>query len=387
MLPLASQLSKIQPSLRSLLEQPEADADDDEEVFVDAKDSDSDEEPDVVTPMADSDGEDGDDAEDAEDAEDDGPAKKRPKPAGAPPKKPGYDMRKRDPQFTGAEHSCMWEICELSQHYHPSVEAWAKMLTAGVPIKYKGDPLRDFTPMRFLERFVFKKPKTKKTNHGGSLMQRHQIGDGGEAAPTVNEPEFASRNRADVPVEEQFFHQYFTQRASRSKVEGAEADAAGQAAAVGADVDFSGAFGMEVSLDDDGALGGDSDDDFDSDGDGAPIFSEDDDGGSDADADGGGGGKFDPDDFEESDPEEDLDLEAIAREGFGEDEEADDYDPADEGESVFASAEDFAHMLEEEDTGAEKERKRDMRGDLATFKPGQKKGPPKRGPGRGRGRR
>lgn len=37
---------------------------------------------------------------------------------------------------------------------------------------YKGDPLEDFTMMHFLDRFVYRNPKQKDSDHGGSLMQR-----------------------------------------------------------------------------------------------------------------------------------------------------------------------------------------------------------------------
>ncbi len=39
-------------------------------------------------------------------------------------------------------------------------------------MQYHGDPLLDFTLMRFLDRFVRKNPKQKMSDHGGSLMQR-----------------------------------------------------------------------------------------------------------------------------------------------------------------------------------------------------------------------
>lgn len=41
----------------------------------------------------------------------------------------------------------------------------------GQVIEYHGDPLKDFTLMRFLDRFVYKNPKQKESDHGGSLMQ------------------------------------------------------------------------------------------------------------------------------------------------------------------------------------------------------------------------
>ena len=45
-------------------------------------------------------------------------------------------------------------------------------LLQGEHIDYRGDPLADFTLMRFLDRFVYKNPKQKQSDHGGSVMQR-----------------------------------------------------------------------------------------------------------------------------------------------------------------------------------------------------------------------
>ena len=42
----------------------------------------------------------------------------------------------------------------------------------GEHIDYRGDPLADFTLMRFLDRFVCKNPKQRQSDHGGSVMQR-----------------------------------------------------------------------------------------------------------------------------------------------------------------------------------------------------------------------
>ena len=41
----------------------------------------------------------------------------------------------------------------------------------GENIPYDGDPLNDFTLLRFLDQFVHKNPKQNKGDHGGSLMQ------------------------------------------------------------------------------------------------------------------------------------------------------------------------------------------------------------------------
>ena len=38
-------------------------------------------------------------------------------------------------------------------------------------ISYSSDPLEDFTLIKFLDRFVYKNPKMKESDHGGSAMQ------------------------------------------------------------------------------------------------------------------------------------------------------------------------------------------------------------------------
>ena len=67
--------------------------------------------------------------------------------------------RGREPAFCGAERACLWELCVLAAHVHPSVVAMARTLLAGATIIYEGDPLRDLTLSAFLDKFVQKKPK------------------------------------------------------------------------------------------------------------------------------------------------------------------------------------------------------------------------------------
>jgi len=45
-----------------------------------------------------------------------------------PKKAKGYDSKSRNPQYSGAEGSCLWEITELFDHYHPSVSHFANSI-------------------------------------------------------------------------------------------------------------------------------------------------------------------------------------------------------------------------------------------------------------------
>lgn len=43
-------------------------------------------------------------------------------------KKQTYKLHQRNPLFSGAENSCLWELNRLSRHYHPSVSLFASTL-------------------------------------------------------------------------------------------------------------------------------------------------------------------------------------------------------------------------------------------------------------------
>lgn len=79
---LIRELEKSYPSLASLYDQPEADDSDDEEVFRDVPDEDDEEQPAIET-------------NNAKKVEN------------------GYDPRKRDPQHSNADKSCLWEMVSV----------------------------------------------------------------------------------------------------------------------------------------------------------------------------------------------------------------------------------------------------------------------------------
>lgn len=70
------------------------------------------------------------------------------------PAEGSYSMKKRSPQFAGAERACWWELSVLRCHVHPSVSTMACTLLAGTSVLYNGDPLADLTVLAFLEKFV-----------------------------------------------------------------------------------------------------------------------------------------------------------------------------------------------------------------------------------------
>ncbi|KAG6971121.1 hypothetical protein JG688_00004560 [Phytophthora aleatoria] len=125
----------------------------------------------------------------------------------------GYDASKRNPLFAGAETSCAWELQMLAHHYHPSVQSFTRQLldNKDTGIQYAGDPLVDFTMHAFFEKFVNKKPRHKVADTSGS--------NGAKAknwtfAP-INTEAVLQENEANVDASDQFFYKFFKERASR----------------------------------------------------------------------------------------------------------------------------------------------------------------------------
>ncbi|KAK1889536.1 CCAAT/enhancer-binding protein zeta [Dissostichus eleginoides] len=123
-----------------------------------------------------------------------------------------YDPLHRNPLFCGADHTTLWELQRLAAHFHPSVSLFAKTILEGGSILYSGDPLQDFTLIRFLDRFVFRNPKQMKgkQNTDSSALtpkQRFPL----KSVP-VNCEEFLTKEESQIPVDEIFFHRFFRKR-------------------------------------------------------------------------------------------------------------------------------------------------------------------------------
>lgn len=141
-----------------------------------------------------------------------------------------YEPSKRDPQFSGAQRSCWWEVSLLASHSHPSVAAMAQSLLHGTHVAYDGDPLVDLALSSFLDKWLQKKPKAarKAASAGPSArpMARRSATVDGAADPWA--PEFASLNESDVKAEDVFFHRYFSAKeAAAAKAARAKAEALG----------------------------------------------------------------------------------------------------------------------------------------------------------------
>ncbi|XP_074845764.1 CCAAT/enhancer-binding protein zeta [Carettochelys insculpta] len=123
-----------------------------------------------------------------------------------------YDPFHRNPLFCGAESTSLWELKKLSEHFHPSVALFAKTILEGDYIQYAGDPLQDFTLMRFLDRFVYRNPKLHKgkENTSSVVMQpkKKQLMNNVRSL-AVNSKEFLAQDESKIPVDEVFFHRFY----------------------------------------------------------------------------------------------------------------------------------------------------------------------------------
>ncbi|KAF7305180.1 CCAAT-box-binding transcriptional factor [Mycena kentingensis (nom. inval.)] len=148
-----------------------------------------------------------------------------------------YDPRKRDPQYANASASPLWELTPLLHHYHPAISLHARQLIAGQPLTASAD-LSLNTISHFLDRFVYKNPKKIKANgstnvvmgkgKGSSAMQpaasglegggvKLMKGEVGDVDGLVNQEGFLKKREQDVPVDQLFFHRFFSKKNEREK--------------------------------------------------------------------------------------------------------------------------------------------------------------------------
>ncbi|KAL8729892.1 MAG: hypothetical protein Q9166_004449 [cf. Caloplaca sp. 2 TL-2023] len=137
------------------------------------------------------------------------------------PKTQPYDPRKRDPEHSNADRSSLWEILPISSHYHPSVSLFATTLLDHRALPPKPD-LSSHTLIHFLDRFVYRNPKTTTSARGASIMQPMAsfTTDKTLLSSTsslkarnnlpVNSESFCKLDKDQVGADEVFFHKYFS---------------------------------------------------------------------------------------------------------------------------------------------------------------------------------
>lgn len=254
---LLSELMKIKPTLRTLIDQPESSSASgigDDEHFEDAEASVDSEEQAFKLEQEDEETDDDDDSEspaelndgltDAQratkvleamfgkapkaavkkevvaaavsfdDSDDEDDAKVKVEKSSGGKAQDSYDPRKRNPLYAGAENACAWELHHLVQHYHPSVQVFARQLIENkvTGIQYAGDPLVDFTMHAFFEKFMNKKPRHKIAE--GSSSSSSQKAKSWSFAP-MNTEAVLQEAEENVDESDKFFYKFFKERASR----------------------------------------------------------------------------------------------------------------------------------------------------------------------------
>jgi len=132
----------------------------------------------------------------------------------------GYDGRKRDPEHSNAARSALWELTPFITHYHPSVSLFATRLLAHDPMPPKPD-LSLNTLIHFLDRFVYRNPKITTAHKGASIMQPMAGGNSSallvsaysgkeRSRAPVNSEAFWRQESGKVGADEVFFHKYFS---------------------------------------------------------------------------------------------------------------------------------------------------------------------------------
>ncbi|KAL7689992.1 putative CCAAT-binding factor [Plasmopara halstedii] len=128
----------------------------------------------------------------------------------------GYDAKKRNPLYAGAEKACMWELLLFTHHYHPSVQSFTRQLIENehqMGIQYAGDPLVDFTMHAFFEKFVNKKPRQK-------VLETKNL-NGTKAKNWTFVPINTERVlETNVEASDEFFYKFFKERAIRETTHG-----------------------------------------------------------------------------------------------------------------------------------------------------------------------
>jgi ribosome biogenesis protein MAK21 len=143
-----------------------------------------------------------------------------------------YDAFKRDPLYSNAKNSILFELLIFTKHFHPTVSLYANTLVMNKNVEMPADatnydPLTNHTISRFLDRFCYKAPKSIKRMYESASsiirpkLKRNSIIDGVRNDDYLpNESEALNINLPD----EEFFKTYFNNKAVKGhgKVEKAE---------------------------------------------------------------------------------------------------------------------------------------------------------------------
>ncbi|XP_063680253.1 CCAAT/enhancer-binding protein zeta-like [Bolinopsis microptera] len=133
-----------------------------------------------------------------------------------PPKSDSYSAAIRNPLYSNADRQDLWEFSLLSRNFHPSVNEFVSSLLVDGEVSYSGDPFNDFTRIKFLDKFVFKNPKSGVKASNKKFYSRNQVDSN---QPQVYSSEFKEQKASKVSADERFFFEYFKAQKISAKVE------------------------------------------------------------------------------------------------------------------------------------------------------------------------
>ncbi|KAG7295169.1 hypothetical protein JYU34_022138 [Plutella xylostella] len=146
-----------------------------------------------------------------------------------------YSPYARNPVFAGAHHSAHIELSVLGRHFHPTVALYAQRICNNQIIQYSGDPLKDFSGIRFLDRFVFKNPqrrpevnenegvKTVRGSHPKFAVRKNYVAKGIRSIP-VTSSTYLNEDSKNIPVDERFLYDYLQKRRSAKASDDEDSD-------------------------------------------------------------------------------------------------------------------------------------------------------------------
>lgn len=124
-----------------------------------------------------------------------------------------FDPLQRNPLYANGDLCSFSELCLLSQHFHPTVALFASQILNSELVTYSGDPLKDFTLIRFLERFSFKNPKKQSEIQSNSLFaKRKNYSTSGLKGMSVTSSAYLKQEEGKVPVDEKFLFRFLQKR-------------------------------------------------------------------------------------------------------------------------------------------------------------------------------
>lgn len=126
-------------------------------------------------------------------------------------RKDGFDPMERNPLYARGEFCIHAELLYLSKHFHPTIALFASNILENQLINYTGDPLKDFTLIRFVERFSFKNPKKQSEMKSSSLFAKRQMyAVSGVKSKPISA--YAHQPEKKIPVDEMYLFKYLQQR-------------------------------------------------------------------------------------------------------------------------------------------------------------------------------